>query len=381
MKKNSLSLFIFIDAFGWELQQETGFLSDLLPYRYPLRSIFGYSSGCVPAILTGLSPNKNGYWSGFYYAPDTSPFRFLTPFKWIPSSLSSISRVRHLITRYAKWKLGWNGYLNLYNIPFQLLPYFDYQERVNFYEPKSLSPITTIFDTWVSHQIPYFSFSVGMDESTQIPSLLKCLPDKKLRTAYLAFGKIDASLHLHKRNSPTVLTCVQQYEDSIRKLYNEATKHYDEVTLTVFSDHDMAPIHTVIDLMSPIMALPLQYGIDYLAFYDSTMIRFWFNNNHARTLIKACLATFSLGHFMRDTELKDLGTWFPDGKYGELFYVVNEGVLIIPSFMGRKPIEGMHGYLPDTRYSKAMLLTNAPLKNIPKSIVDIYQVMRTQSEQ
>ena len=43
-----LSLFVFIDALGWEIvQRYPEFLKDEASYRKPLRSILGYSNAVI----------------------------------------------------------------------------------------------------------------------------------------------------------------------------------------------------------------------------------------------------------------------------------------------------------------------------------------------
>jgi hypothetical protein len=49
---------------------------------------------------------------------------------------------------------------------------------------------------------------------------------------------------------------------------------------------------------------------------------------------------------------------FPDRYFGELIYLVKEGVLIVPSHMGQRPIKAMHGYHPEEPHSYAALLSN-----------------------
>lgn len=79
-----VSLFVFIDALGWEVLRGRRFLEDELPWRQPVRSVLGYSSACVPSILTGLAPRDHGQWSFFFCSPDTSPFRSLRALRHLP---------------------------------------------------------------------------------------------------------------------------------------------------------------------------------------------------------------------------------------------------------------------------------------------------------
>ena len=115
---------------------------------------------------------------------------------------------------------------------------------------------------------------------------------------------------------------------------------------------------------------------DYAVVYDSTMARFWFFNDRARWLVSECLKGIPEGRVIEDEELARLGALFPDRYFGELIFLVQEGVLITPSHMGARPIRGMHGYHPGDRHSYAALCTNQ--ETIPediRAIPDIFRLM------
>jgi hypothetical protein len=87
------------------------------------------------------------------------------------------------------------------------------------------------------------------------------------------------------------------------------------------------------------------------------------------------------GRIVPDTELEELGTLFPDRYFGELIFLVDEGVLIVPSHMGERPIRAMHGYHPDAPHSYASLLTN--YSDVPAGVTAIphtYALMTEQAE-
>ena len=112
------------------------------------------------------------------------------------------------------------------------------------------------------------------------------------------------------------------------------------------------------------------------------MARFWFFNDRARQAVTACLATVPEGRILPDRELKELGALFPDRYFGEMIFLVDEGVLIVPSHMGERPIRAMHGYHPDAPHSYASLLTN--YTDVPEEITAIphvYQLMTAQAEE
>ena len=120
---------------------------------------------------------------------------------------------------------------------------------------------------------------------------------------------------------------------------------------------------------------------DYLAVYDSTMARFWFFSEKARREITECLQAQPCGRVLSDEELSEMGTLFPDRRFGELVYLLDPGWLISRSDFngtGWAP-KGMHGYHPDDPYSDAIFLTNREPLSPMHSIADIYPQLEAAS--
>lgn len=81
------------------------------------------------------------------------------------------------------------------------------------------------------------------------------------------------------------------------------------------------------------------------------------------------------GKILSDEELSGYGCNFPNDKYGEIFFLMNPGVLICPSHMGEKKVAAMHGYAPGHKDSKAMFATDAGPEDIPNDLSDLFQLM------
>ena len=192
-------------------------------------------------------------------------------------------------------------------------------------------------------------------------------------------ASMDALLHEVGKESPQVDQKLAWYEAQLKDVLRTASEHYDEVRLFICSDHGMATVHTHIDLMSKIEALGLEFGRDYTATYDSTMGRFWFHNPPARERIIELLEQVPEGRVLPKEELAQLGCDFEGDQYGELIFLMNAGVLIVPSHMGLTPITGMHGYHPDDPDSDASLLSNVEPPNDPRAITDMFHLMRAES--
>ena len=378
-KAPTISIVVFIDALGWEVLKGRRFMEERLPVRRKLRSVFGFSSACIPSILTGLVPRDHRHWSFFYYSPETSPFKPLRLLGMLPSSLVDRGRVRNLISKLIKRLYSYTGYFQLYNIPFEHVDKFDYCEKSDLFVPGGMNRGQNIFDHLSRAGVPYHVSNWRDSEESNLEALKSDLNKGKIEFALLYMASMDALLHEVGKESPQVDQKLAWYEAQLEDVLRTASEHYEEVRLFICSDHGMATVHTHVDLMSKVEALGLVFGRDYTATYDSTMGRFWLHNQAARERITELLEQVPQGRILPRDELKALGCDFEGDQYGELIVLMDAGVLIVPSHMGLKPITGMHGYHPDDPDSDASLLSNVEPPNDPKAITDVFHLMRAES--
>jgi predicted AlkP superfamily pyrophosphatase or phosphodiesterase len=374
-----LAIVCFIDALGWEVLRGRRFLEERLPHRRRLRSTFGFSSACVPSILSGLTPQEHGHWSFFYYDPEHSPFKPLKPLGLLPRSIVDRGRVRNQISKLVKRAYGFTGYFQLYSLPFSQIGLFDYCEKKDLFKPGGLNRGEHIFDLLERERVPYHVSNWREPEDANLAAVKADIAQGEIRFAFLYMAAMDALLHQVGKESPEVDKKMAWYERELTALLEVAERHYDEVRLFVCSDHGMATVHTHIDLMARIEALGLAFDTDYVATYDSTMGRFWFKHPQARERIIAALEQEPNGRILSEAELRALGCDFDGHQYGELIFLTNPGVIIVPCHMGLKPITGMHGYHPDDPDSDACLLSNVPPPGDPQAITDVFHVMRAEA--
>jgi hypothetical protein len=367
--KRILPLFVFIDACGWEIVRKDPFVRLLAPTRKPLTSVFGYSSACIPSILSGAWPAEHRNWCYFVYDPVNSPFKNLGILKWLPKAVTSRRIFRRWLSKYVRMRLDFKGYFDLYNIPFNHIALFDFTEKKSPLQPKGMNRGPNIFDFLQREGIAYHVSNPQRTEQENLEALLTDIRQQSIDFAFLYWPDLDGLMHRVGNESPQVPEKLRGYELWLDQLMKVAEANYDEVRLYVFSDHGMANCDQHLDLQAVINRLPIKMGQDYAVVYDSTMARFWFFNEQARRFVTNALAEVPQGRVLADQELKSLGTYFPDHQFGELIFLVQEGVLIVPSHMGERPIRAMHGYHPDDKHSFASLFSNQP--EIPEDITAI----------
>ena len=371
-----LALAMFVDACGWDVVEPRAWFLDRLTHRRGVRSVFGYSSACVPAILTGRRPNQNDHWSAFYYSPDTSPFRHLRHLRLLPAALLERGRVRRYLSKGIAAAYGYTGYFQIYSMPFDVLPYYDYAEKRDIFRPGGMNRGDSIFDDLARERIPHHVSQWRRGEAANLAALRGAVEAGEIAFGFLYAAELDALMHSHGRGSPLVDEKLRWYQAEVEALLRAAERRYQEVRFALFSDHGMAIVTRVVDLVPRVEATGLRFGEDYAAVYDSTMMRFWFLRPQAEGLIRGSLPDGAEGRWVTRGELEAYGAYWPDGKYGHAIYTLEPGVLLNPSHMGNVPLTGMHGYRPDHPDSDAALLANFEPQAPVESITDLYHVMR-----
>lgn len=353
-----LLLVLMIDALGARMVRETAAF-DFLPHREtPLRSICGYSSACIPSLLTGLSPTEHGHWAMYLRDPRRSIFRAHR--WWIPLVADALGRdglARRILTRLlARSDLG--GYYSLYDIPPRLLPQFDLCEKRDIYAAGGFDNGETPFDVAARLAVPHRVWSWRGAEAQRRAGLAAAI--REGRDAFLFFYSplLDAMGHAQGTRSREFRDCLEEFAGFAREMRRLASEHYDEVRTLVFGDHGMADVTATYDLYGELRALPHRVPQDLLYFLDSTMARFWFFRPGLREELSARLSAKPYGRILSDEECRELGILFPDRRYGELIFLTDPGAILVPSFMGRDAPRAMHGYHPADEDSDTILLTD-----------------------
>ena len=382
MKSRKISVFMFIDALGWEVLKGREFLEEMLPHRYRVQMQFGYSSTAIPTILTGEKPTVHKHLSFYYFAPEKSPFKMM---RWLglgllPPVVADRWRVRHQISKVLKKALGYTGYFEIYAMPFSRMPYFDYIEKTDLFAPGGLAPVKNLADRLVEKEIPHHISNWRLTESQNIEALIRDVRKGDIRFAFLYTAAMDGLLHMVTKHGPEVDEKLAWYSSQIEHLMEELQKNYDEIYFAVLSDHGMTTLAGTVDVKAQVERLGYRFGKDYAAVYDSTMGRFWFLNDRAREGLLAALQNVPNAHLLDDEEKKKYAIDFEDHMYGEAVLLMDPGWQIEPCDMGRKALPGMHGFAPEHEDSYAALLSSEPVDMELNGVDDFHRLMVSRME-
>ena len=380
MKHKVLEIFLFIDALGWKIVNDHDFLSDLLPHRKKIDMQFGYSSSAIPTILSGRTPAEHGHLGLFCFAPRTSPFKKLSRLKWLfkPESFWNRGRVRHHLSKVLKKIYGFTGYFQLYRMPLRKLGFMDYCEKRDLFIAGGMEEIANLHDTLSAAKVKFHISDWRLSDNENYLAAEKAIENgKKFLFVYTA--SLDGVLH-DNINAPSVINAkLNDIKQQIISLYKKAEEYADTVHFTVISDHGMTPLTATVDIMSRIDQSGLVFGTDYGVCYDSTMARFHYLNKKAESVITGILKEFP-GHILsKDEEIK-YRIYRPDRKFGDAIFLLDAGIQIVPSDMGGKPLNGMHGFAPENEHSFAAILSNGVLPENVEHIADYFNFMIERAE-
>ncbi|MBN2829147.1 MAG: alkaline phosphatase family protein [Candidatus Cloacimonetes bacterium] len=380
MKKRRISVFMFIDALGWEIVKKHHFMEELLPFRNKVEMQFGYSCTAIPTILTGERPEVHKHLSFYYYNPEESPFKSFKVLKFLPGSIFDRWRFRHLFSKVIAKAYRYTGYFEMYAMPFERLPYFDYIEKRDLFVPGGLLPVPNLADKLEEFGLRYHISNWRLTEEQNIQSLIEDVKKGSIDFGFLYTAAMDGLLHRVTREGQEVQQKLDWYAEHIYTLWQEMQNSYDEYNLIVISDHGMTTLTETVDAKKIVEALPLKFGKDYVAVYDSTMIHFWYFNDEARKAILKVIPTIPFSHLLNIEEKKRYGIDFKDNMYGEDIVLMDAGVQIAPSDMGRNTLPGMHGFAPEHEDSYASFLSSSKVEVEPQWVGDYFRVMLKEIE-
>ena len=375
MKSETIEIFLFIDALGWKIVNDHNFLTDLLPYRKKVDMQFGYSSSAIPTILSGETPAAHGHLGLFRFAPEASPFKKLSRLSRLfkPENFWNRGRVRHHLSRVLKKIYGFTGYFQLYRMPLWKLKYMDYCEKKDLFLAGGMDDIANLHDAFTARKVNFHIADWHLSDDENYQAAERAIESGK-NILFVYTGSFDGMLHDQVSDFQAVQVRLDTMKTKIKSLYDKAQEYAENVHFTVFSDHGMTPLTQTVDIMSAIEQTGLVFGRDYGVCYDSTLARFYYLSENSREIIEQLMLRYP-GYFLTEDDEKKYGIYREDRIFGDAIFLLDAGIQIIPSDMGGKALNGMHGYSPEDIHSAAAILANVPVPEYVNSVKDYFRLM------
>jgi hypothetical protein len=352
-------LVVLVDALGWRLAGADPAFAPALTHRRPLATVLGFSSGALPTAFTGLPARAHGRWLMYRRAAGDSVFRGFERLRLLPPRLRRSWKLSRWLTAVVE-RRGVRGYFDLYAVPRDELALFDLAERDDIFAPGGL-PVDSLWDTLERRGVKWRRWNWRTPEEQARSEALACLARGSEDFLFLYSARLDALLHREGSSGAGVRHALATWSAFFAEAIAAAGRGGREPWLVLCSDHGMVDVTRRVDVMARVDALPWRRGRDYIAFYDSTMARFWWRTPAARDAIRAALAAEPAGAWLARETLAREGADFADHRYGEDVFLLEPGALLVPSFMGAAPVAAMHGYDPAHPDMAGVLLSNRPL--------------------
>jgi predicted AlkP superfamily pyrophosphatase or phosphodiesterase len=341
-------------------------------------SMLGYSSGIHPSIWTGKYQDEHGMFTTFYFDPKNSPFKWAKFLRILPTNfarkyfLAALKAPYFLVPGFKKYfpkKLSDSIIPLPPAIPAEIAPYFSCKGM--------LQKTITIFDELKSNGISYSRQSDSKGYFGEYRKLQNMhLTSSRVDFFYFYFG--DELGHIHGPMSSQVMKYLSECDRKIQELLEESKSY--KTNVLVFSDHGMCDVLYFVDVQGALSKTGMKNGRDYIAFYDSTMARFWPLLPGSRQKILDALKNERGVTFLDKSLLRKYHIDFKDtSRYGDMIFLMDPQTRIFPDYFApiRGGLKGWHGFDPNFPDSKGIFVTNHRISKSEIEIVELNRYIRS----
>lgn len=269
----------------------------------------------------------------------------LTPLTWLgllPRIVHERRRLRSLAARaLTRWQ-GLSGYVALHRVPPEAFAWLDIPEREDMFAAADIGGVPTFLATARQAGLDVYAAPWQIPEEQRFGHAHDALAARQPRLAFLYAGALDGALHRDGNRRATTVEvggAIAKAVAKARRLLSAGLPGgvADVLTLVV-GDHGMADVVKVVD---PRPAADELAGTRL--FVDSTMMRFWGDSTQLDRCRLAMERSRAPGRWLDSAALRAREVPVADAPYGDAIFVLDEGVLFAPSFLGGQ-VRGMHGY-------------------------------------
>jgi len=375
---------ILLDAFS------QAYLSkDITPYLYSLAEdgysttvdpVFAYR-GIETTMFTGVWPDVHKSWTEFKLADNVKKnmkIRLLQSLIRVLDVLPTDglrAKSRFFVERYLFKRIHKSPNV----MPYAAIPYFESTQLKETFENGSVNNITTMFDVFRKENIPYVCIEPWVRGDRGVLGKAKEMIGKLGGEGfcYIKFSHLD---HLGHKFGPEPLLFKDQLaniDTYVEEIVTLMKTKNTNLSVLIIADHGMSKVLQTVNIFDYLNQLQSTLYEDYIVFVDSTIIRFWFFTENALHEVSSMLSKMKCGHSLSIEERRFLNIPLSP-EFGELIFVLDEGLIAHPSFFSQKSkINGMHGYAYSETYeSRPIMIANGQIadlvpRNHPVKFIDL----------
>lgn len=361
-------LILFIDSLPADRLPEMERLSSW--DAWPVTPGFGYSINLHPELFAGLTPDEVGFFCEWTYDPVDAPGRSLRP---VLPLLSAVCRP-YFLNRGLQTIITSRQYPDKrINIPLRHIDKFAARD-VGITSDRFPAP--TLF---TRHSGLTVLSKAGRPKGRRDHALFedaKQMIDAGQRQLFVPFPDLDGIGHTRGLDAPPYGTHLRRLDTWVDTLARRFLGCYPDGDVFVVSDHGMATIERGVRFDIEV-ELGSASEDRYLYFTDSTLLRVWVFQPALLDAIRDYLYDLGCGRTVSLEERERYGLTTP--AFGDVMYVLDEGLAFEPSYFARHIPKAMHGYHPDSVSQTALLLhrgSHLPVGELRRS-TDVFRVLDT----
>ncbi|MBS2023735.1 MAG: alkaline phosphatase family protein [Deltaproteobacteria bacterium] len=359
-------LIAFVDALGSEQLERFGGALSFVPHRRALTGVLGYSSGALATVLTGAHASEHGRMCLFAQRREGDD-GLLKPLKWLgllPRVLHERGAFRRKVAQALASARGLTGYVALHRVPPKDFEWLDLPEREDLFAAKDIGGVPTFLSQAREAGLSVYASPWQLPEAERWRHVHETLARSQPELTFLYAAEMDGVLHAEGNDGQAAQAVRGRIAGELDRAREALLRGGHEVLTIVVGDHGMAEVSRTIDPRE------LTSKLDARVFVDSTMLRFW--GTHAQLGRARLLAERAKlpGRWLDTSALRERNAAIEGAPYGSALFVLDEGVIFAPSFVGGRA-RGMHGYDLDARSARAAIASDAPLPEDLRALTDL----------
>jgi len=359
------SVIVFIDSFPYSCIGQTEFLSSWKGNIVKVKPGFGYSINVKAEIFGGYTPDKAGYLNELSY----SMISRLQKYSFFLQALRPVKRFYYLdrITHKIFSRLF---HFDAKNIPFEYLRFFEKSGTEAYRDEFNLPTIFSHMNNLKKVCYYHYPYSKKRDYFIFRDSL-QVISSGRYDNLFVASGDLDSITHNYGVGSREHIARIVELDDYLSRLYDAFQSRVENGCFIIVSDHGMANVSASVHVnMEREFGKATEYS--YLYFIDSTMLRVWAFDERKKVEIEEYLSGLTSGRILSVQERINYG--ITSKTFGDMIFLLNEGLVFSPSFMGRKVAKAMHGYRPELQSQKGILFSNNHIQRAEYSAVELFRL-------